>query len=160
MAESLVPSSAPLRSVRPVAGARSWEEGAPVGAHVRPALLVIDDDRMLRRALVRVLRRKYDVTEVDDAESALALLDAGQRFDAILCDLNLQGMSGRHFVMALEAIHDVHASRVVVLSGSARDSLDEAFLTIVADRFIEKPAMAGQIEGVLADVVGQAARAA
>lgn len=129
-------------------------------ACVLPSLLVIDDDAMVRRSLARLLRRKFVVTELEDAETALDLLDQGRTFDAILCDLNLNGMSGRSFVMTLEAMNDLHARRTIVLSGTTREGLDDTFLEILGPRFVEKPATAGDIEVVLAEIVRQDARAA
>ena len=125
-----------------------------------PNLLVIDDDHMVRRALVRVLRRKFNVTELEDAESALDLLDDGRVFDAIVCDLNLDGLSGRGFLVTLDAMRDPHSARTIILSGTTKDGLNDPLLEALGDRFVEKPATASQIEVVLADIVRERARAA
>lgn len=125
-----------------------------------PRVLVIDDDAMLRRALVRGLKRKHAVVEMDDAELALASIVRGDRFDAIICDLNLGGMTGRQFLLALHAIFPEQAARVVLLTGAARTSLDDTLLDIIGPRFVEKPATLGEIELVLDDVYGAQARAA
>lgn len=156
MPDTLTPT---LRSVRPRVSARPKDESGMV-ATALPNLLVIDDDHMVRRALVRVLRRKFNVTELEDAESALDLLDAGRAFDAIVCDLNLNGLSGRGFLVTLDAMRDPHWARTVILSGTTRDGLNDAYLEALGDRFVEKPATAAQIELVLADIVRQRAHAA
>jgi CheY-like chemotaxis protein len=125
-----------------------------------PRVLVIDDDAMLRRALVRGLKRRHVVIEHDDAEVALAEIASGDRYDAIVCDLNLGGMTGRQFLFALHAILPEQAAKVVILSGAARATLDDPLLAIVGPRFVEKPATLAEIEHVLDDVFGARAHAA
>lgn len=125
-----------------------------------PSVLVIDDDAMLRRALVRGLRRRYAVTERDDAEVALSEIANGQRYDAILCDLTLAGMSGRQFILALSCIVPAQAERAIILTGVARSAIDEELLAIVGTRFVEKPATIAEIDLVLDEIFGAHARAA
>lgn len=127
---------------------------------IGPRILVIDDDAMLRRALVRGLKRRHAVVEMDDAEVALAGIANGERYDAIICDLNLGGMNGRQFVFSLQALFPEQASKVVILSGVARASLDDALLNVIGTRFVEKPATLSEIELVLCDVFGAQAHAA
>lgn len=135
------------RSVRPGQSARP---PAPV-AVATPSVLVIDDDDMVRRALVRGLRRNYAVLDVRDAESALELITSGRRFDAILCDLNLTGMSGRDFFLHLDATHENQARRVVILSGNPGAMESEHFGEL-PPRFLEKPASIARIEATLAEL--------
>ncbi len=139
------------RSVPP--GPSALVGPAPVCSH---CVLVIDDDDMVRRALVRGLRRKYAVTDLRDAESALALIEAGARFDAILCDLNLAGMSGPDFFLNLD---DDQANRVVILSGNP-GGMDDARFAGREPRFLEKPAPMAVIEALLMAMFDSGARAA
>jgi CheY-like chemotaxis protein len=125
-----------------------------------PRVLVIDDDAMLRRALVRGLKRRHEVIETDDAEVALAGIASGERYDAIICDLTLGGMTGRQFLFALHALLPEQAAKVVILSGASKSVLDEPLLDIVGPRFVEKPATLNEIELVLDDVFGAHAHAA
>jgi len=128
----------------------------PVG----PCILVIDDDAMLRRALVRGLKRRYTVNERDDAKVALAEIAAGQRYDAIICDLTLGGMSGKQFIVALDKILPEQAARTIILTGLSKTTLDDELLDIIGPRFVEKPATFSEIEMVLDDALGVQARAA
>ena len=121
----------------------------PVG----PRVLVIDDDAMLRRALVRGLKRRNEVVERDDAEVALNEIARGERYDAIICDLALGGMSGGQFLLELHAMLPEQAQRVVILSGTSKLTLDDDILEVLENRFVEKPATLGEIELVLGDVI-------
>jgi len=116
-------------------------------------VLVVDDDDMLRRILARTLRRTYGVIEVGNAESALEMLAGGQSFDVILCDLNLDGMSGSQFLKQLTIRHPDHAARTIVMSGAPRGTLDEELLLRLEARFVEKPASARVIESAIESVL-------
>lgn len=120
-------------------------------------VLVIDDDEMVRRALVRGLRRRHLVTDLRDAESGLALIASGARFDAIFCDLNLGGMSGLEFFAQLEALDASQAGRVVILSGGLAGDEGEG---AGGPRFLEKPASMATLEATVAELARRGVRAA
>ncbi|HVH42667.1 MAG TPA: response regulator [Labilithrix sp.] len=123
------------------------------------SVLVIDDDDMVRRAIVRGLRRRYEVTELRDAETALVLIHGGQRFDAILCDLNLTGMSGSDFFLNLEANNDEQAARVIILTGNI-GAVGAADFGENGPLLLEKPVSIAKLEGLIRDLADGAARAA
>jgi putative two-component system response regulator len=57
-------------------------------------VLVVDDEESIRMALGKFLRsRGYDVTTVNDGTGALDALQH-ERFDAMLCDVRMPGMTG------------------------------------------------------------------
>lgn len=100
---------------------------------------MIDDEAMVCRALSRALGRTFDVTCVGDAESALALLDGGQRFHAILCDLHMgTGIGGRELYDRVLARADGHAARTIIMSGEPPDE-EAPFDRALSDRWLVKP---------------------
>jgi CheY-like chemotaxis protein len=62
----------------------------------RPRVLVIDNDKALGKVIGRAVR-KYDPVVVTRATAALGRIAAGARFDAILCDLMIPGVSCAEF---------------------------------------------------------------
>ena len=66
------------------------------GAAVPATILVVDDEKNIRRTLEMVLRGEgYEVTEAGSAEEALEILARGERpVDLAVIDLLLPGMSG------------------------------------------------------------------
>lgn len=135
------------RSTRP----RQSAKPPPSPSESSLAVLVIDDDDMVRRALVRGLRRNHAVVDLRDAESALELIASGRRFDAILCDMNLGGMSGHDFFLNLDAIAEDQARRTIILSGDPSSLAPELFGEL-PPRFLDKPAPIAKIEAVLAEL--------
>ena len=59
----------------------------------RPTLLIVDDERMNRDLIRRVLHREFVILEAGDAAAALAHL-AGAAVDVIVCDQVMPGRSG------------------------------------------------------------------
>jgi CheY-like chemotaxis protein len=98
----------------------------------RPRLLVIDDDVLVRRAYLRVLRHDFLVEEVSGARTALARIALGVTFDVIVCDLNLgEGESGQDFFDSLSP--DLQ-TRVVICTGT-EPAADDAFAAALGERF-------------------------
>lgn len=84
----------------------------------RPRVLLIDDDPRVCRAMKRLLGLRYDVTAVEHGISACALLQSGQQFDAILCDLYLGDMSGLDIYWWLSRELPRETPRFLFMSGA------------------------------------------
>jgi CheY-like chemotaxis protein len=92
-------------------------------------VLVVDDDAAIRRTYARVLRTIGDVTEASTGEAALARITAGERFDAIVCDLSLgAGMGGIALVERVAAIDPAQWRKIVVIAGTTPTSDEEKTL--------------------------------
>ena len=85
-----------------------------------PRILLVDDDGQVRRTTARVLRHfGCRVEEAADGEQALAALRAGlDRFDALVLDMLMPGMSGADVLDAARALRaDLPA---VIVTGYAQ----------------------------------------
>ena len=76
-------------------------------------VLVVDDDRVLRMALSRLLAESYDVREASDGPEALAKA-AAEPFDLVLLDVGLPGLSGLEVLARLNG--DGPHRRVVMMT--------------------------------------------
>jgi two-component system KDP operon response regulator KdpE len=100
------------------------------------AVLLVEDDRMLRRALRASFRNwDFDVTEAESGEAALSAVSAS-RPDLVVLDLSLPGIDGLETLRHLRTFSDVP---VVVLT--VRDGLQDkiAALESGADDYVLKP---------------------
>jgi PAS domain S-box-containing protein len=113
------PSAVPLRAVRNV--------------------LVIDDEPMIRSLVSRLLSGRYRVTSVDGVRAALAALNQGQKFDAILCDLMMPGESGIDFYGVVRRLYPDLLSRVAFITGGAVTPDTSKFLDTAARPVLNKP---------------------
>ncbi len=102
-----------------------------------PRLLVVDDDRTFRLSTAELLRQDGYLVDVagDATEAADAL--ARDRFDLVLMDLRMPGLSGTRFLEVLRT----RGERVPVLMISGFGTVDAAVeaIQIGADDFLTKP---------------------
>ena len=105
----------------------------------KPRVLVIDDEALLRRAFVRALSRDHDVQALATATEASVLLDRGERFDVILCDLALPDMNGMELHAMASARWPDQADRMVFVSGGATLPGTTEFLARVPNARLQKP---------------------
>ncbi len=89
------------------------------------AILVVDDDRLVRAAMVRSLRRIPGATVLDypDGPTALAALDAhqGRPHDVAVLDLKMPGMDGVELATHLRA--KLPGLRIVFVSADPHGEL-------------------------------------
>jgi CheY-like chemotaxis protein len=87
-------------------------------------ILLVEDDRVLRRACEASLRRKgFHVTIAVDGQAALDKLEAwtGPLPDLILLDLLMPRLTGIEVLRALRADPRIKAVPVLILSNSSRE---------------------------------------
>lgn len=105
----------------------------------RGELLIIDDEPLVLRAFRRTLAAHHNILTVTDARKALTMIEQGQEFDLIFCDLMMPGMTGMDFHALLEKADPKLAERVVFLTGGAFTSSARDYLNSVPNRALEKP---------------------
>jgi two-component system nitrogen regulation response regulator NtrX len=106
---------------------------------VGPRILVVDDEKNIRRTLRMVLEGPgYDVVEAGSAEEALARLDE-EDIDLVVLDVRLPEMSGIDALDRIRKRPGLDAMPVLMISGHA--SLAEAVSAVQlgATDFLEKP---------------------
>jgi two-component system, NtrC family, response regulator HupR/HoxA len=64
----------------------------------RPTLLIVDDERMNRDLIRRVLHREYVILDAGDADAALAQL-ARAPVDVMVCDQVMPGRKGTELLL-------------------------------------------------------------
>jgi CheY-like chemotaxis protein len=105
----------------------------------RARILLIDDDRLIRNVMGRVLQPDHELTLLQSASAALALVQDGARFDLILCDLMVRGLSGVDFLTALELVCPLQARRLVFMTGGATTAAAARALAQAVNTALLKP---------------------
>ena len=101
-------------------------------------VLVVDDDEAVRTTVSRVLSRaRFRVDAASNAEEALAILNAGKRFDVIVTDLLMPGMHGIDFLRRVRRI-DLDVP-LIVLTGNPTLETAVAVVEYGGFRYLEKP---------------------
>lgn len=89
-------------------------------------ILVVDDRPEIARAIARMLTNHDTATETDPRR-AIARVEHGERFDIVLCDLNMPDMDGRETSDALVRAHA--GPPPIVLMMSSGENVDSLFAT-------------------------------
>lgn len=108
-------------------------------ARRKSRLLVIDDDAMILKSVARVLKADHEVICLSSAAVALQQLEAGARFDLVLCDIMMPDMTGMEFHDALQAVAPELLSSVVYMTGGIFVPNVREFLDRVPNQRVEKP---------------------
>ncbi|HEX8459446.1 MAG TPA: HD domain-containing phosphohydrolase [Pyrinomonadaceae bacterium] len=105
-------------------------------ANARGRLLIADDDPEIRNILQELLCADYDCRAVGSAEEALALLGAS-RYDLIISDINMEGMSGLQMIPHVRQI----APETVIIMISGAQTIEYAIEALRAGAFdyVTKP---------------------
>jgi PAS domain S-box-containing protein len=112
---------------------------APRAATRRGRILLVDDDQHVGAIVRRIIGTEHDILVLDNAQTALERIRAGDRFDLIFCDLMMPVVTGMEFHEALMRFHPDQAAVVVFLTGGAFTASARAFLDDVANPWLEKP---------------------
>jgi PAS domain S-box-containing protein len=119
--------------------ANSSSDPAAPAPHARGRVLVVDDERSIRIALGQLLGADHEIMIAGSGADAQNLLQADRRFDVILCDLMMPGVSGMDLHAWLVALDPAAASRMVFMTGGAFTPKASQFLAAAPNVRIQKP---------------------
>ena len=110
-------------------------------------VLIVDDDPVQRRLLDAMLKRfGYDVASADNGEAALTLLGVpeGERFSAIVLDLNMPGLDGMGVLAALRE-RGIEIPVIVQTANGSIETVVSAMRAGAVD-FVVKPVGAERLQ--------------
>lgn len=142
--DSAVGAGTVFRVILPVMTGEDRSAAPPQASGVaapsrRGRILVIDDEKMIGTAIVRLLGGDHDIVNTTSAIEGLEHLAAAERFDVILCDLMMPVMTGMDFYERLSEVAPDQLDSVVFLTGGAFTPAARAFLDRVPNARLEKP---------------------
>jgi diguanylate cyclase (GGDEF)-like protein len=107
-----------------------------------PQILVVDDSKVVRWSISKILGDDYQVHEVEDAESALALLRGDTDISLVFCDIQMPGIGGHQFLQRLRADGSPRLLNLPVIMLSAENDTEELKKELLAEGatdFVRKP---------------------
>ena len=115
-------------------------EGVLKSEASRPTVLVVDDSETVRVHTARTLERNgYSVVAVPGGAMALQSLEEGLDPAAVLCDLEMPGMSGYDLLSELKGRATTSAIPVVIISSRSASKYQERALELGAAAYLTKP---------------------
>ena len=125
--------------ITPVAERTTYEMAAAAIAGIGGDILVVDDDQMNRELLSRRLARGgYKSTCVASGQEALDLLEQ-KRFDLILLDYMMPGLSGLETLQAIKQMPQMRGTPVIMLSASDASEIMVRCILSGAEDYVAKP---------------------
>ncbi|WP_374763344.1 response regulator [Yunchengibacter salinarum] len=130
-------------------------------AFMRAGVLVVDDEAVIRKLTIKLLKQLgvRDVAETADGSEALRLLDK-RNFDLILCDIHMDKLDGHGFAQSLRQGANVRyapkkANTPIIFLTSSSDAYDVLQAKKVkAQGYLLKPLRLESLERKLAKVLG------
>ena len=112
---------------------------SPAKTSTRDRVLIVDDEESIRGWLTQLLKKDFDVSEAEDAESALAEV-AKHPPDVVIADVNLPGITGPELVEQLRgALPDPERVKIILVSGAMPADALGGLAATGADDFLCKP---------------------
>ena len=116
-----------------------------------PWILVIDDDRWTREALVAILRRAgYQVTTLERFDQELEAGNFPERYQVAVLDYHLPHLNGLEVALRLKQFQP--DCRIVLISSELPDLPELSGQEAVVDRFLAKPFSRDAILEVIAQL--------
>jgi two-component system NtrC family sensor kinase len=116
-------------------------------------ILIIDDEPLVALMIRRTLEDAHAVTVASSARGALALFQQGERFDAIVSDLNMPDGGGIWLRGELERLDPALSRRMLFLTGGSMSAGSDAFLRQPGVRWMQKPFRSAELMGRLAELL-------
>lgn len=124
-------------------------------------MLLVEDDQTSRRLIRALLPKelKVSITEAEDGQVALRMMEKPPYPDIIVCDVLMPNMDGLEFIARLRDLPRFSNTPVVMISANAfKDNVAKA-ATLKVTRFLRKPLerkdLTDAIEAALKEVSGK-----
>ena len=107
----------------------------------KPRVLVVDDSRVMRKAIGKFIQGEFDVTDAEDGEAGWQKLTEDDQIQVVIADVLMPKLDGYALICRIRAadqtrIRDVP---VIVITGAEDDDTRERAFACGANEFITKP---------------------
>lgn len=111
-------------------------------ANDKPTILAVDDSRVMRRAISKILSIQYNVIEAEHGEDAWALLEHHTNIQVVFTDLTMPYLDGYGLLERIRSSEDNRIASLPVIIITGKEDDDQAKMEALekgADDFIAKP---------------------
>ena len=113
----------------------------------KPIVLVIDDSRVIRRAIGKILSGEFTLIDAEDGEAGWQHLVTDSRVQVVISDVEMPKLDGYALICRIRAADEPHLRDlpVIVITGAQDDQTRERAFACGATDFIIKPIDAVQL---------------
>jgi two-component system cell cycle response regulator len=107
----------------------------------KPRVLVVDDSRVMRKAINKFIQGEFDVTEAEDGEAGWQKLTEDHQIQVVIADVLMPKLDGYAMICRIRAadITRIRDVPVIVITGAEDDDTRERAFACGANEFITKP---------------------
>lgn len=107
----------------------------------KPRVLVIDDSRVIRKAVSNILKEDFELHEAEDGEAGWEALSADARVEVVISDIEMPKLDGYQLICRIRAADTprVRDVPVIVITGAQDEQTRERAYACGATDFITKP---------------------
>ncbi len=111
------------------------------GSAEKTRVLVIDDSRVMRHAVNRVLNQEFDILEAEDGEAGWEKLLSDQSVQVVISDVQMPRLDGYSMICRIRAadLSRIAGIPIIVMTGADDDITRERAFACGANDFITKP---------------------
>lgn len=133
--------------------------GNVTGAKAR--VLVVDDSRVMRKAIERVLSSEYELIEAGDGEAGWDALNSSGDIRVVISDVQMPILDGYGMICRIRAADDTRVSDIpiIVITGAEDEITKERAYACGANDFIAKPIDSAQLLNAVRNHSGSEAKA-
>lgn len=115
--------------------------------HVKPRLLVVDDSRVMRKAISKLAQDEFEVSEAEDGEAGWETLLKDNQIQVVVADVLMPRLDGYAFICRIRAAEDprIRDVPVIVITGAEDEQTRERAFACGANDFITKPIDGAQL---------------
>ena len=128
---------------------------SPPATSGRGRLLVVDDEALVARSLVRMLSGEHEVEVASSVAQARVRLGQAPAIDVILSDLMMPDGTGMDLFEWLGHTQPALGRRVIFMTGGAFTDAATSFLERVPNRRLEKPFVPAEVRAAVREALQQ-----
>lgn len=119
---------------------------AQAAAASKPRVLVVDDSRVVRHTLLRILGNDFQVTQAEDGLVGWRSAEQAP-VDLVISDINMPHLDGYGLICKIRGAENpaLHEVPIIVITSAEDDETRERAYACGASDFILKPFNAGQL---------------
>jgi len=133
------------------------ERGLP-RLKARGSVLLVGDERLFPATLLGSLGEQHELTLAASARDVVGRLGLGERFDAIVCELEAPGFPGERLYGEVGALDPAQARRIVFVYGASALPSSSSFLQRVGNPRLEVPVLVDELGDQIRKLASAASR--
>ncbi|MDH5648781.1 MAG: response regulator [Gammaproteobacteria bacterium] len=127
----------------------------------KPTILLVDDSRVIRKTIIKMLGTAYNIVETGDGEAGWRTLSQVSQVDVLITDIEMPQLDGYGLICRIRAAEDHGLAEIpiIVITGAEDDITKERAYACGANDFILKPIEPSQLRGCVNAHLEEAKRA-